>query len=92
MQTTLGVQALSFGRLRTYRLAAAFIAANIVMPQLFHLVPGGGVTWLPIYFFTLTGAYLYGWRVGLLTAIASPVINSLLFAMPAISVFAGYYP
>ena len=37
---------------------------------------------LPIYFFTLIGAYKYGWRVGLLTAVLSPFINSLLFGMP----------
>jgi len=37
---------------------------------------------LPIYFFTLVGAYKYGWKVGLLTAVFSPVINSLLFGMP----------
>ena len=38
--------------------------------------------WLPIYFFTLVGAYKYGWRVGMLTAIASPLVNSALFSMP----------
>ncbi len=38
---------------------------------------------MPIYFFTLVGAYKYGWRVGLLTAIASPLINSFIFGMPA---------
>ena len=43
----------------------------------------GGPTWLPIYFFTLVGAYKYGWRVGLLTAVVSPVVNSVLFGMPA---------
>ncbi len=37
---------------------------------------------LPIYFFTLIGAYKYGWRVGLLTAIASPLLNHLMFGMP----------
>jgi len=37
---------------------------------------------LPIYFFTLVGAYKYGIRVGLLTAVLSPLINSLLFGMP----------
>ena len=42
----------------------------------------GGPTWLPIYFFTLVGAYKYGWRVGLLTALASPLLNSVLFGMP----------
>lgn len=38
---------------------------------------------MPIYFFTLVGVYKYGWRVGLLTAIASPLINSFIFGMPA---------
>lgn len=38
--------------------------------------------WLPIYFFTLVGAYKYGWKAGLLTAVASPILNSLLFGMP----------
>lgn len=43
------------------------------------------MTWLPIYFFTLVGAYKYGWRVGLLTAILSPLANSALFGMPTVS-------
>ena len=39
---------------------------------------------MPIYFFTLIGAYKYGWKVGLLTAALSPVANSVLFGMPAL--------
>ena len=54
-----------------------------MLPQLAHLLPQGGITWLPIYFFTLVGAYKYGWRAGLLTAVVSPVANHLLFGMPA---------
>ena len=42
----------------------------------------GGATWLPIYFFTLVAAYKFGWRVGLITAVASPLLNSVLFGMP----------
>ena len=38
---------------------------------------------LPIYFFTLIAAYKFGFRVGLLTAVLSPLINSVLFGMPA---------
>ena len=59
------------------------MAGNVLLPQLCHLFPLGGVRWLPIYFFTLVGAYKYGWRVGLLTAVASPWLNSALFGMPA---------
>lgn len=74
---------LSYGEMKTYLVAALFAAGNIVLPQLCHLLPQGGTTWLPIYFFTLVGAYKYGWRAGLLTALASPLLNSLLFGMPA---------
>lgn len=83
--TTVKLYSLPARSIRTYAVALLFVAGNIVLPQLFHLVPQGGVTWLPIYFFTLIGAYKYGWRVGLLTAILSPLVNSLLFGMPAVA-------
>lgn len=89
MDTTLRLQSLSFRNAKTYATATIFILGNLILPQLFHLIPQGGITWLPIYFFTLTGACLYGWRVGLLTALASPLINSLLFGMPAVSVLSA---
>lgn len=85
MQTTLRTETLSFNNYRTWLLASLFIAGNIIMPQLFHTVRLGGPTWLPIYFFTLVGAWIGGWRTGLLTALASPVINSLVFGMPAVA-------
>ena len=71
---------------KTYLAAALFVAGNIVLPQICHLVPQGGLRWLPIYFFTLVGAYKYGWRTGLLTALASPLVNAALFGMPAAAV------
>lgn len=82
MKTTVKLYSLDYSNSRTYQIATLFVLGNLVLPQLFHLLPQGGVTWLPIYFFTLAGAYKYGWKVGLLTAIFSPVINSLLFGMP----------
>lgn len=86
MEKTIKFYALPYNEVKTYWMALIFVAGNILLPQLCHLVPQGGATWLPIYFFTLVGAYKYGWRVGLLTAIASPLINSLLFGMPAVAV------
>lgn len=80
--TTVKLYQWGYDEARTYLAAFAFILGNIVLPQLFHLVPQGGVTWLPIYFFTLVGSYKYGWRVGLLTAVFSPLVNSVLFGMP----------
>ncbi len=83
MQTTVKLYSLTYDSAKTYWAALLLVAGNIVLPQLFHLVPQGGMTWLPIYFFTLIGAYKYGWKAGLLTAVASPLVNSWLFGMPA---------
>ena len=73
---------LGLKEVKTYLLAAAFVVGNIALPQLCHLIPQGGLIFLPIYFFTLIAAYKYGFTVGLLTAIFSPLVNSLLFRMP----------
>ena len=89
MQTTsIKLYALNFTQAKTYVVAALFILGNIALPQLCHLVPQGGMILLPIYFFTLIGAYKYGWKVGLMTAVLSPIINHLLFGMPAAAVLA----
>lgn len=82
METTVKLYSLNYGNVKTYLAASLFILGNIALPRFFHLIPQGGITWLPIYFFTLIGAYKYGWKVGLLTAIASPLVNSWLFGMP----------
>lgn len=86
METSTKLYSLSFDNVKTYFFALLFVAGNVALLQLCHLVPAGGPTLLPIYFFTLIAAYKYGFRVGLLTAILSPVINHLLFAMPAATV------
>lgn len=85
MQTTVKLYAYGYSEARTYLAAFLFVLGNIALPQLFHLIPQGGVTWLPIYFFTLVGAYKYGWKMGLLTALLSPLVNSWLFGMPPVA-------
>ena len=80
--TAVRLFSLGWREARTYMFALLFIAGNIVLPQLCHLIPQGGLMLLPIYFFTLIAAYKFGFRVGLLTAVLSPLINSALFGMP----------
>lgn len=80
--TTVRLYSLGWREMRTYMFALLFIAGNIVLPQLCHLFPQGGLILLPIYFFTLIAAYKFGFRVGLLTAVLSPLVNSALFGMP----------
>ena len=74
--------AYGFAEVKTYLFAIIFIVGNLILPQLCHLMPSGGFIWLPIYFFTLIAAYKYGLKVGLLTAVLSPIANHLLFGMP----------
>ena len=80
--STTGLYSLGFSEIRSYLFAALFIAGNVVFPQLCHLYPQGGLIMLPIYFFTLVAAYKYGLKVGLLTAVLSPVVNHVFFGMP----------
>lgn len=81
MQTTLNLYSLDYSDLKTYKMAILFAVANVVFPQFCHYF-GSGAVWLPIYFFTLVGAYKYGWKVGLITAVVSPLVSHALFGMP----------
>lgn len=83
MEKEIKVYNLGLDQVKTYLFVLLFVAGNIILPQLCHLIPNGGHIFLPIYFFTLIASYKYGLKVGLLTAVLSPVINSLLFGMPA---------
>ena len=90
MQTVdLKLYTLSYSQTKTYLIVAAFVVGNIVFPQICHLIPQGGLILLPIYFFTLIAAYKYGWKAGLLTAVLSPVVNYVLFGMPAVTVLSA---
>lgn len=81
--TQVKLYSLSLRDTRTYLATALFIAGNIVFPQLCHVaLHQGGLIFLPIYFFTLIGAYKCGLKVGLLTAVLSPIVNSFFFGMP----------
>ncbi|MCE1156963.1 MAG: ECF transporter S component, partial [Bacteroidales bacterium] len=82
MATTAKLYSLHLSNTKTYLFATVFVTGNLLLPQLAHLVPQGGLILLPIYFFTLIAAYKYGIHVGLLTAVLSPLANNLLFGMP----------
>lgn len=82
MENTVKLYAFRYNHIKTYLFAALFVIGNIILPQICHLIPNGGFIFLPIYFFTLISAYKYGFTVGVLTALCSPLINNLLFGMP----------
>lgn len=83
MESTIKLYSFKAVEAKSYFFATLFVAGNIILPQLAHLIPSGGLILLPIYFFTLIAAYKFGFFTGLLTAVASPLINHFLFGMPA---------
>lgn len=85
MEYTSRATALTLDNWRTYLFATLFTAGNIALPQLCHLVPQGGLLFQPIYLFTLIAACRWGWRVALLTALVSPLLNTLWFGMPSVA-------
>lgn len=74
---------LNYNEVRTYLWATLFVACNLVLPQVCHLIPQGGIVFAPLSLVILVGAYKLGWKVGLLAAVASPLVNHLLTGLPA---------
>lgn len=83
METNAKLYSLSYSDSRTYLWATVFVACNVALPQLFHLIPQGGIMFAPLSLVILAAAYKLGWRVALLCAVASPLVNHLLTGMPA---------
>ncbi len=86
MEATVRLYTLNYDEVKTYMWAAIFVACNLVLPQVFHLIPQGGIIFSPLSLVILVGAYKFGWKTGVLAALASPIVNHLLTGMPAMEV------
>ena len=82
MEKEIRIYNYGFKEVKTYLFVTLFVIGNILLPQLCHMIPNGGKIFLPIYFFTLIASYKFGIKVGMMTAVFSPIINSVLFGMP----------
>ena len=86
MEANVRLYTLNYDEAKTYLWAAVFVACNLVLPQVFHLIPQGGIIFAPLSLVILAGAYKFGWKTGLLAAVLSPSVNHLLTGMPATEV------
>jgi hypothetical protein len=86
METNVRLYAFNYDEAKTYLWAIVFVACNLVLPQVFHLIPQGGVIFSPLSLVILAGAYKFGWKTGLLAALLSPWVNHVLTGMPAMAV------
>ena len=83
MEANVRLYALNYDEAKTYLWATVFVACNLMLPQLFHLIPQGGVIFSPLSLVILAGAYKFGWKTGLLAALASPLVNHAITGLPA---------
>ena len=83
METNAKLYSLGYSETRTWMAALLFVACNMVLPQVFHLIPQGGIVFAPLSLVILVGAYKLGWKPALLAAVASPLVNHLVFGQPA---------
>ncbi len=83
MEKSVKLYTLNYDEVKTYLWAAFFVACNMALPQVCHLIPQGGIILAPLSLVILAGAYKLGWKVGLLAAVASPLVNHLVFGLPA---------
>lgn len=83
MEANVKLYAYNYAEAKTYLWAMAFVACNLILPQVFHLIPQGGIIFAPLSFVILAGAYKFGWKTGLLAALASPLVNHAITGMPA---------
>lgn len=67
--------------LRQIPLTALFIAAAILLPQLFHLF-GLGPTFLPMFLPVFAGAMVLSWKFALVLGLSSPLISWVFTGMP----------
>ena len=86
MEASARLYTLNYDEARTYLWAAVFVACNMLLPQVFHLIPQGGLIFAPLSLVILAGSYKLGWKAGLLAAAATPLANHLLFGQPASAV------
>ena len=66
----------------TYLKAALFVALSVLTPMLLHQFSLAGTVLMPILFITFLAALRFGWAVGLLSAVASPLVSYALTGMP----------
>ena len=83
MEASVKLYTLNFDEARTYLWAALFVVSGMVLPQVFHLIPQGGIIFAPLSLVILAGAYKFGWKTGLMAAVATPLVNNLVFGLPA---------
>ena len=60
MNASARLYTLNYDEAKTYLWATIFVACNLVLPHVFHLIPQGGIIFAPLSLVILIGAYKFG--------------------------------
>lgn len=77
---------LKWGDVRTYIFICCFITLGVLMPWILHHFHLAGPTFLPMPYLALMAGLLFGWRVGLITGLFTPLASYTISGMPVVSV------
>ena len=88
MNTLLKVKIFNVSIIQETLYVGVFTTLAIYTPYIVHFFGGtnAGQKFLPLPFFVLLAGILLGWRAGLTTAIAAPLISYLISGMPMINI------
>jgi len=74
---------LKFSDLRLYTYVSLFVALDVSVPWICHIIhPLAGSMFLPMFFFVLLAGILFGWRAGILVGLLTPLISYGISGMP----------
>lgn len=87
VRTGFAAQPLSFTQARFYLASTFLVAGNLLLPMVLHQFGNAGQIFLPLYFFSLLGGLLYGWKIGLTVGLLSPLLSFLFTHIPPMPIF-----
>lgn len=74
---------LKFSDIRLYACVGLFVALDVAVPWLCHIIhPLAGPVFLPMFFFVLLAGILFGWRAGVLVGLLTPLVSYGISGMP----------
>jgi hypothetical protein len=77
---------LKYEDVRSYVFTIGFVALGVIVPWACHQFHLAGPTFLPMQYFVLLAGLLFGWRVGLVVGLLTPLTSYAISGMPVVRV------
>lgn len=86
VQTKALPRVLTFSQAKYYIFSAVFTAGAVSVPWFLHRFNLAGPQFLPMHFFIFIAGFLFGWRMGLVTALSGILISYNLTYLPPMAI------